>query len=146
MRVFPGNFTNIYQEIDSQVVPVVKNPPANAGDRRDAISIPGLRRSPGGRHDNPLQYSCLENPMVGGGWRLTIHGIAKSQTWLKWLSMHAPGNRLLSFLQNCQIPFLLLYGDNSPDDKANMEENSVLNRVRALKQNQSSVPALSFYP
>ena len=41
---------------------VVKNPPANAGDIRDAGSIPGLGRSPGGGHGNPLQYSCLENP------------------------------------------------------------------------------------
>ena len=40
----------------------VMNPPANAGDRRDMGSIPGLRRSPGGGHGNPLQYSCLENP------------------------------------------------------------------------------------
>ena len=41
---------------------VVKNPPANAGDVRDTGLIPGLGRSPGGRHGNPLQYSCLENP------------------------------------------------------------------------------------
>ena len=45
----------------SQVVLVVKNPPANAGDLRDAGSIPGLGRSRGGGHGNPLQYSCLEN-------------------------------------------------------------------------------------
>ena len=47
----------------SQVALVVKNPPANAGDLRDAGLILGLGRSPGGRHSNPLQYSCLENPM-----------------------------------------------------------------------------------
>ena len=47
----------------SQVVLVVKNLPARAGDRRDADLIPGLGRSPGGGHGNPLQYSCLENPM-----------------------------------------------------------------------------------
>ena len=46
----------------SQVVLVVKNPPANAEDIRDAGSMPGLGRSPGGGHDNPLQYSCQENP------------------------------------------------------------------------------------
>ena len=46
-----------------QVVLVVKNPPASAGDVRDTGSIPGSGRSPGGRHENPLQYSCLENPM-----------------------------------------------------------------------------------
>ena len=46
----------------SQVAPVVKNLPADAGDIRDMGSIPGLGRSPGGGHDNPLQYSYLENP------------------------------------------------------------------------------------
>ena len=51
----------------SQVVPVVKNLPANAGDIRDAGSIPGSGRSLGGGHSNPLQYSCLENP-VDSGW------------------------------------------------------------------------------
>ena len=52
----------------SQVVLVVKNPPANAGDIRDVGSIPGLGRFPGGGHDNLLQYSCLENPMDRGAW------------------------------------------------------------------------------
>ena len=47
---------------------MVKNLPANAGDIRDAGSIPGLGRSPGQGHGNPLQYSCLENPMDRGAW------------------------------------------------------------------------------
>ena len=50
----------------SQVVLVVKNPPARAGDRRDAGLIPGWGKSPGGGHGNPFQYSCLENPMDRG--------------------------------------------------------------------------------
>ena len=45
-----------------------KKPPANAGDIRDPGSIPGSGRSPGGEHGNPLQYSCLENPMDRGAW------------------------------------------------------------------------------
>ena len=45
---------------------MIKNPPANAGDLRDISSVPGLGRSPGEGHDNPLQYSCLENPMDRG--------------------------------------------------------------------------------
>ena len=49
--------------LTSQVVLVVKNLPANAGDIRDMGSIPGSERFPGGGHGNPLQYSCLENPM-----------------------------------------------------------------------------------
>ena len=56
---------------------MVKNPPANARDIRDAGLIPGLGRSPGGGHGNPLQYSCLENPMDIGAWH-TVHGVVKS--------------------------------------------------------------------
>ena len=59
---------------------MVKNPPANAGDARDMGSILGLGRSPGGGHDNPLQYSCLENPMDRGAWWATVYGVAKSWT------------------------------------------------------------------
>ena len=62
---------------------MVKNLPANAGDIREAGSIPGSARSHGGGHGNPLQYSCLENPMDGGAWRATVHGVAQSQTQLK---------------------------------------------------------------
>ena len=59
----------------------VKNPPANAGDARDSGSIPGLGRFPGGGISNPLQYSCLGNPMDREAWHATVHGIAKSQAW-----------------------------------------------------------------
>ena len=64
----------------SQVVLVVKNPPANAGDIRDVGSIPGSGRSPGGGNGNPLQYSCLENPMDRGAWRATAHGVTEWDT------------------------------------------------------------------
>ena len=57
---------------------VVKNLPANAGVIGDTGSIPGLGRSPGEGNDNPLQYSCLENPMDRGAWQATVHGIVKS--------------------------------------------------------------------
>ena len=56
---------------------VVKNPPANAGDIRDTGSVPGLRRSPGEGHGNPLQYSCLQNPMDRGSWQATVHEITR---------------------------------------------------------------------
>ena len=61
---------------------MVKNLPANTGDARDMDSIPGSGRSPGGGNDNPLQYSCLENPMDRGPWQATVHGTAKSQIQL----------------------------------------------------------------
>ena len=72
----------------SQVALVVKNPPASGGDIRDTGSIPGLGRSPGGGHGNPLQYSCLENSMDRGAWQAMVHKSAKCQTRLKRLSMH----------------------------------------------------------
>ena len=59
---------------------MVKNLPTNAGDIRDSGSIPGWGRSPGGGHGNPLQYSCLENPMDRGAWRATVPGVTKSRT------------------------------------------------------------------
>ena len=68
---------------------MVKNPPANAGDREDTGSIPGLGRSPGVGHGNLLQYSCLENPTDRGARWATVHRFAKSRTQMKGLNMHA---------------------------------------------------------
>ena len=65
---------------DTSMALEVKNPPANAGDVRDVGSIPGSGRSPGGEHGNPLQYSCLENPMDSGAWRDIVHRVAQSWT------------------------------------------------------------------
>ena len=62
---------------------VVKNPPVNAGDIRDTGSIPGSGRSAGGGHGNPLQYSCLENPMDRGAWQAAVHRVTKSWPGLK---------------------------------------------------------------
>ena len=59
---------------------VIKNSLANAGDTKDTGSIPGSGRSPGERNGNPLQYSCLENPMDRGAWRAADHGVAKNCT------------------------------------------------------------------
>ena len=68
---------------------LVKNPPVNAWATGDAGSIPGWGRLPGGGHGNPLQHSCLENPMDRGAWLATVHGVAKSLTQLKSVSMHS---------------------------------------------------------
>ena len=64
----------------SQVVLVVKNPPANAGNTRDVGSIPELGRFPGVGNGNPFHYSCLENSMDRGAWKATVHGVTKSWT------------------------------------------------------------------
>ena len=72
--------------------PVVKNPPANAGDTRDMGSIPGSGRSPEEGNGNPPQHSCLKNPMNRGAWQAIVYEVAKSQTWLNdW----APPNKVL---------------------------------------------------
>ena len=66
-----------------------KESACNAGDTGDLGLIPGSERSPGAGNGNPLQYSCLENPMDRGAWRAILHRVAKSWTRLKWLSVHA---------------------------------------------------------
>ena len=62
------------------MVLVVKNQSANAGELIEEGSIPGLGRSPGGGNGNPLEYSCLENPIERGFWQATVHGVRKSQS------------------------------------------------------------------
>ena len=59
---------------------MVKNPPASAGDVREAGLSPGSGRYPEGGHGDPLQCSCLENSVDRGTWWATVHGVAKSQT------------------------------------------------------------------
>ena len=56
---------------------MVKNLPANAGDIRDVGLIPRLGRSPGEGHGNPFQYSCMENPLDRGAWRVTVHSVVR---------------------------------------------------------------------
>ena len=66
-----------------------KEPPANAGDVKDTGSIPKSGRSPREGHGNPLQCSCLENPMNRRTWWAAVNGVTESRTQLKWLGMHA---------------------------------------------------------
>ena len=83
----------------SQVALVVKNPPANSGDIRDVDSIPGSGRSPGGGHGNPLQCSCLEDPMAREAWWTAVYEVAKSQTRIKRLSSSNSNIRLIKHTQ-----------------------------------------------
>ena len=87
-RIFLVNNLTKWLSGASQVALVVKNLPASEGDIRDTGSIPGSGRSPGEGHSNPLQYSYLESPMDREAWQATVHGVVKSWTWLKGLSMH----------------------------------------------------------
>ena len=96
---------------------IVNSLPANAGV---TSSIPESGRCPGGGHANPLQYSCLGNPMGRGAWRAVVHGVTKSWTWLKWLSMHIDNvTPLWSFrniiCSNCWYYCIMSYKWNTPD-------------------------------
>ena len=89
---------------------VVKNPSASAGDTRDMDSIPDREDSPGVGNGNPLQYSCLENPMDRGAWRATVHGITRD--WMQ-LSVCVPAHarsRMIpsssKFITSAKTPFL----------------------------------------
>ena len=73
---------------------VVKKLPANAGDIRDTHLIPGLEGSPGEGNGNPIQYSCLENPIDRGVWQDTVHGVANSQ---KQLSIQEKNKRVENY-------------------------------------------------
>ena len=95
----------------SQVALVVKNPPANARDTRDMGSVSGSGRTSGGGHGDPLQYSCLENPMDRGAWRATVHRVARvrhdgsdlaQHTCNKWIELSP--HILLSY---CSPSFIL---------------------------------------
>ena len=72
----------------SQVVLTGKNLPADAGDIRHTGWIPAWGKSPGEGNANPLQYSCLENPLDRGARWAVVHGLAKNRTQLKWLCTH----------------------------------------------------------
>ena len=80
---------------------MVKNLPANARDTGDVGLIPGSRRSPGVGNGNPLQYSCLENPMDGEAWQAIVPGVTKSRTRLStYMSCHVSGGPVLKTLRS----------------------------------------------
>ena len=83
-----NNYQGLFPIRVSQVVLVVKNPLASAGDVRERCGFHAwVSKIPWKRDGNPLQYSCLENPMDRGAWWAIVHRVAKIQTWLKWLSI-----------------------------------------------------------
>ena len=104
---------------------VVKNALDNAGDIRDLDYIHGLGRSPGGRHGNPLQYSCLENAMDREDWWATVHRVTKSQTQLKRLSMHTCINEVFKILN-------MLYIYNPSQVRQTMFQCSITTRCQWL--------------
>ena len=80
--------TQVQYSWASLVAQMVKKKKKSSCNVGDLSSIPGLGSSPGGGHGNPLQYSCLENPMVRGAWSAAVHGVAKSRTRLRDFTFH----------------------------------------------------------
>ena len=107
-----ATFRNLTEEHiwASQVALTIKNPPAKAGGIRDMGLIPSQGRSPGEGNGNPLQYSCLENPMDKGAWGAIVHRVTKSQTWLKRLSIHAC---IFTYMKNDACSTLLFVTANN---------------------------------
>ena len=149
----------------SQVALAVKNLPANIGDIRDTNPVPGLGRSPGVWTGNPLQYSCLENPMDGGAWWAIVHRVTKSESdTVKWLSMHArmkrrrtlrgPGHRSFSvpaglthplFVGNRhQPPWSSLISKGQIQTVANQGREGTRRQGRVSQETQCSVGAGSW--
>ena len=80
---------------------------ASAYNAGDPGSIPGLGRSSGEGNGNPLQYSCLENPMDREAWQATVHGVAKSRTRLSAFPFHSPRNKISSQIISIIIAILI---------------------------------------
>ena len=99
------------------MAPVIKNPSANAGEERDTDSIPRPVRSPGGGHGNPFQHSCLENPMDWGTWWATVHGVARSPTWL--MRQHPRTLPCLSYALRIILLIVVACGILFPDQGSN---------------------------
>ena len=95
--------------VGSQVTPLVKTLPANARDTWDIASIPEWGRSPGEGNGNPLQYSCLGNPMDRRAWQPIVHGVAKS--WA-WLSAHTPPVQYAYVFVCRHVCMQIIYGVN----------------------------------
>ena len=109
-------WTGVFSDRASQVALVVKNSPASAGDVRDAGSIPGWGRHPEGGHGNPLQYSCLENPLTEEPGKLQSVGLQRvGPDWSNWAwwqesKVLPKGSGLYrSFLVPPMLPWLLLF-------------------------------------
>ena len=83
-QTFPPNIVVINVSLNTVCLgfPVGSDDKESACNMGDLDLIPGLEKSPGGGHGNPLQYSCLENPYDRGAWRATVHGVTKNRTWL----------------------------------------------------------------
>ena len=137
---------------------VVKNLAADAGVAGEAGSIPGLGRSSGGGNGNPLQYSCLENPIDRGAWWPTVHRVVKSWTWLKWLRKYAvtfakalipnkvtftgPGNQNLNvYLRESQLNPLSGQRDRSREIRWRTDDEDQSGNSTVMKKINFQIPS-----
>ena len=133
------------QDRASQEAQVGKNPPANSGDGRDMCLIPGSGRAPGGGHDNPLQYSCLENSIDKGAWWATVHGVAKSQKWLK--QQHASTNETRNVCGRSEYDATSFtsakvnhISEQHPNPRCHSNEGTHLNQVQSFYKHKPHRP------
>ena len=118
---------------------VVKNPPAIAGDTRDAGSIPGSGRSPREGNGNPFQYSCLENSMDRRVWQATVHEAAKNQTWLSdWAPL---GERRLEWREGVAV-LQQQAGKTDSTEKMSLSTHLQVERERLKKKKKVTEWAL----
>ena len=97
---------------------MVKNLPASAGSTGDEGLSPELGRVPGGWHGNPLLYSWLENPMDRGAWWATVHGVTKSRTWLKQLSVNSIHKIIVLMCESERVSCSVLSNSETPQTVA----------------------------
>ena len=129
----------------------VKNLPAEAGDARDAGLIPRSGRSPGGGHGNPLQYSCLEDPMDRRAGQATVHGFANSRTALSACTLTHTHTRTYTHahthtqLRDTPLPSFLGRGQRSLYQACLFPVAYVINdhKLSILKQNKFGLISLS---
>ena len=135
----PKDSFNHYGNRASQVALVVKNPPANPRDIRDTGSISESGGFPGEGYGNPLQCSCLANPMDRGAWWATILRVAKSRIWLKRLSMHRLWKTLWSFLKKTKNRVAIWSSNPTPGHiprwNCNSKDTRTLTFIAALGLN-----------
>ena len=100
--MIPSTFINWNSPIMKMGLPGVSGDKESACNVGDPSSIPGSERSPGEGNGNPLQYSCLENPMDRGVWQDIVHEVSKSQTWLS-------NNTATTLMKTCLFSIFYLF-------------------------------------
>ena len=119
---------------------VVKNPPDNAGDSRDAGSVLGSGRSLGGGNSNPFQYPSLENAMDRGTWQAAVHGVTKSWKWLSITHIYVCETENRSVVSESLRPNRLYSPWNSLGQNAGVGNHSLLQGIFPIQGSNPGLP------